>query len=320
MRLIRILLLAAAASSAFGQSPADFQAGANYPWLNYGGDFGANAWGHRGISAPESRGQIAADFSFLRSKKVRIVRWFLFCDGRAGLQYDGRGYVTGIDEHVYPDLDAALAVARENGIQLILVLFDFHLLDAPQWTAGVQLGGRANLVVDSRARDSLFVNALQPLLARYGRRPEVYAWEIMNEPESRASGIVGTDALQDFAGRLASAIHAGGGRATLGSAKLRDLSLWRDVGLDVYQYHDYEDVYRSAHAEVLGLTARAGLDKRCLLGEFPTKNSRVGLEGYMDAARHEGLTGALAWSLRAQDDYSDFRSVADRFAAWAGGR
>jgi len=318
MRLIRILALAVAASSAFGQSPTDFPASANYPWLNYGGDFGANAWGHRGVSTPESRAAVAADFAFLRSKKVRLVRWFLFCDGRAGLRYDARGYVTGLDEHVFPDVDAALEAARENGLQVILVLFDFHLLDAPQWTAGVQLGGRAGLVVDARARDSLFAGALQPLLARYGRRPEVYAWEIMNEPESRASGAVGTDALQEFAGRASSAIHAAGGRATLGSAKLQDLALWKDAGLDFYQYHDYEDVYRSAHAE--GFGARAALDKPCLLGEFPTKNSRVGLEGYLDAARHEGLTGALAWSLRAQDDYSDFRSVADRFAAWAGDR
>ena len=29
--------------------------GVNYPWLNYGHDFGTTAWGHDGVSSPKSR-------------------------------------------------------------------------------------------------------------------------------------------------------------------------------------------------------------------------------------------------------------------------
>ena len=62
------------------------------------------------------------------------------------------------------------------------------------------------------------------------------------------------------------------------------------------------------------------LDKPCILGEFPTKGSKRGVDVYLDAARRDGLAGAFAWSLRATDEYTDFKSAADRFAAWVSGR
>lgn len=288
-----------------GQTPAvppfSFLAGVNYPWFNYGTDFGGNAWGHRGVSSAQTRAAVAADFFFLRSKGVKAARWFLFCDGRAGLAYDSDGRVTGLDPYVFPDLDAAVSIAQDNGIQLILVLFDFHLLDDPRMVGGVQMGGRTNLVRDPQAAGSLFSNALEPLLRRYGHHPAILAWEIMNEPEWRRDG-----AIPGFAKRLADLVHAQTGQmVTLGSNKRAAMGQWRDVGLDFYQYHDYPDLFLLQE-----------LDKPCLLGEFPTNGGGRALRGYLDGARQQGLAGALAWSYRATDRYSNFKAVADDFSSW----
>lgn len=308
-----------------GKAPADaaptFLTGLNYPWLNYGWDFGDTAWGHRGVSDPGSRAIIAADFADMHRKGVKVVRWFLFGDGRAAPEFDGRGLATGFDKYFYDDLDAALEIAQANDIRLILVLFDFHFFDPARTVNGVQMGGHANLVHDPEAASSLIDNALTPLFKRYSRHPAIFAWDIINEPEwsmkqtwVEATRTVNPEAMHDFVKRIVESIHSQTGQlATLGSAKLKQLAQWQGLGLDFYQYHDYE--YRFGNLEQPPASFLK-LDKPCILGEFPTKNTVRIAELYMYTAQQNGFAGALAWSYRAQDGYSDFQSVAGRFAAW----
>src|SRR3989339_347965 len=167
-----------------------FALGINYPWLNCGWDFGDTAWGHRGISTPASRAIVAADFVRMRASGAKVVRWFVMADGSASPEFDSRGMVTGFDKFFYADMDAALEIAKANDIKLVLVLFDFKLLDDAKVINGVQTGGRANLVKDPAAMRSLFDNALIPLFERYGNHPAILALEVMNEPEVRMKGFV----------------------------------------------------------------------------------------------------------------------------------
>ena len=88
--------------------------GVNYPWLNYGHDFGTTAWGHDGASSRKSGEQIDADFAYLKSQGMHVVRWFLFGDGRAAPEFNAKGEVTGFDEYFYPDLEAALATGARK--------------------------------------------------------------------------------------------------------------------------------------------------------------------------------------------------------------
>ena len=106
-----------------------FWHGCNYPWSTdgttafYGMDFGATVWGsHVGVST--RRQAIASDFAQMASLGFTVARWFVFCDGRSGIVYDDGGLPVGLDPHFFTDLDAALEIARDTGIRLVLVLLD----------------------------------------------------------------------------------------------------------------------------------------------------------------------------------------------------
>ena len=134
-----------------GKAPANaagtFYAGVNYPWHSYGNDFG----GYQGVS--ESKAAVNSDFKFLSSKGVKTVRWFLFCEGHAGLNYGKNGLVTGVTPRFYDDLKAALAIAKANDIRLVLVFFNYLMLDDPKADdKGVQIGGHPEFISDPRPR------------------------------------------------------------------------------------------------------------------------------------------------------------------------
>src|SRR5689334_15990958 len=112
---------------------AKFVYGVNYPWSTdgqtvfYGLDFGINVWGsHLGVTT--RREAIARDFSDMAALGFVVARWFVFCDGRAGIVFDDRSLPAGLDERFFDDVDAALEIARDADMQLVFVLFDHHWL------------------------------------------------------------------------------------------------------------------------------------------------------------------------------------------------
>lgn len=301
-----------------------FLLGVNYPWLNYGHDFGATAWGHDGVSCEESRKQVDADFAYLKNHGVHVVRWFLFGDCRAAPEFDGTGKVTGFDDHFYTDLDAAVEIAQKHNVYLIFVLLDFHLADKAKHVNGVQLGGRSQIVTDAKARQSFLNNAVKPLLQRYGQNPYVIAWDVINEPEGAMDmdggrwvpDAVPPAAMQGFVKEVVECIHANASQhATLGSASRRWLNRWVNTGLDFYQYHYYDKMEKQYPLDYS--CARLALDKPCILGEFPTDNTGRTITQYLDTVRRRGHAGSLAWSYRAGDKFSSFREVAREFKAWS---
>ena len=103
--------------------------GCNYPWSSDGSttfyslDFGASIWGsHRCVST--RRSAVARDFSEMAALGFTVARWFLFCDGRAGIVYDDAGMPLGPDPFLVADLDTAIEIARDAGILIDFVLPD----------------------------------------------------------------------------------------------------------------------------------------------------------------------------------------------------
>ncbi len=299
-----------------------FIVGANLPWWTYGRDFGANAWAPQGgLSQLASAQELEDAFSRLAAEGLRWVRWFVLCDGRAGIEWDSGGAPIGLDRFVLSDLALALGLAERHGLKLVLTLFDFLWFSPASWTDGVQLGGRSKVAADETLRQRLLDSVVEPVLAELGRSPAVIAWDVVNEPEwatrsfRRKSGAIGREDMRAFIRTVVERIHARTiHQATVGLASAKGLRLVRGLDLDLYQVHWYDQLEPDSPLD--RPVSALALDRPVLLGEFPTRGSARSAVSILEAAQASGYAGALAWSVRATDAASDYAGQAAEIAAW----
>jgi len=288
--------------------PLPFLEGANLPWLRYGGDFGVNAWSpDGGVGKAENRKALRRIFRELRERGTKTIRWFLLCDGRAGIRFTKAGTPIGPDPYLFTDIDAALEIAAECKMQIIFVLLDFLWFGTAALINGAQVRGRGNVISSAFKQRALRRRVLKPLLTRYGRSPAVLAWDIVNEPEWATRGCAGASegalpylAMRRFIRKTARLVHRCTGQlATVGLANAAGLPLVKETGLDFYQVHWYDRW--DAAAPLDRPVAEWNLDRPLLLGEFPTRNSARLPEAIVDVSRQSGYCGALAWSVMGTD-------------------
>lgn len=258
------------------------------------------------------------DFIHLRCS-TSVVRVFVFADGGAAPEFTATGEIAaqGFDEYVFQDLDALLEIAGRRDILVIPVLLDYLWCDTPKDVNGVQLRGHSDIIRNSVKRQTFLDYALKPLLEQYGDNPNIYAWEVINEPEG-AMDIPGgawvgdpvtTQQMQDFVQLCAQMVHDYTSQlVTVGSARRTWVHHWKGLGLDLYQFHWYdhhapEDPFPWPPYDELGL------DGPCIIGEVPTSNTQYSTCEFLQAARDGGYHGLLVWSYRAGDGYSDFSSA-----------
>jgi hypothetical protein len=293
----------------------DFVVGANLPWINYGGDFGANAW--RPAGGVHARGdELTRALDRVAQAGVRQLRWFMLCDGRAGLRFAADGAPLGLDEVFFADVDAAVAAARERGIAIMFVLLDFLWCARGRPVNGVLLGGRSDILENPAKRAALLERVLSPIFERYGAQRQIVAWDVVNEPEWAVKGLgtrrrtssVSLETMRAFVRDAVALIHRQTGQAaTLGSAAAHWIGAWQALGLDFYQTHWYEHLERRAP---LGRAVRdLAIDRPVLLGEFPSRLPPHRIRWVLETARSAGYTGAFVWSVLADDVATDFASA-----------
>jgi hypothetical protein len=302
--------------------------GANYPWYNYGNDFGANAWGAYGVHAAGTYSGVDADFAKMATEGIHTARWWVFADGRAGITFDAGGMPTGVDQYVFPDLDAALKIAANHNVYLDLVLLDFGFMSNATSVNGVQLGGHANVINTAAGQQALLNNVFSPVFTRYAHNPYVLSWEVMNEPEWAITedGAVNSNIsqpstlanFQSFTRLVAAAVHANtGSYVTVGEAAMKWAPQWVGQGLDYYQIHYYDWMHPYSNTNLYGATyASLALDLPVVVGEFPAAgSSTASLQQYLDTWFTNGYAGAWPWSFRAID--SNGAPDATVFQSWA---
>lgn len=292
---------------------ADLVVGANLPWLDYGLDFGTNAWQPAGgLARPDRRDRARRALLDLRDSGAALVRWWLLGDGRSGLREDGAGRICGLDDCFFPDLDAAMEALRDAGLRALFVLTDFLWLDGPRVVDGVRLGGRRDDVRDPDRRARLLDGVFAPIAERYGREPAVAGWDLMNEPEWATLGVGTMDPRRSVSPRemrafLSDAAGALRGLATqplsVGLASARWLSLVDGIALDEAQVHWYESL--DSVATLARPVASLGLGRPVVLGEFPTRGASIPAAEILRVAREAGYSAALAWSALADDRATD---------------
>jgi hypothetical protein len=265
-----------------------FPVGINYPWLNYGTDFGMNLWdlqaggdGKRGVSDTINKAKIAADFGQFSASGITAVRWFALCDCRAGVKFDANGFATGLDAQVTDDLEALLRLAAAASLRIDLVLLDFLVSGIAQTDSkGVKTFGHADIVAENVKSDAFIQNVVTPLASHFKRRQEILSWEVINEPDwCVKNGTVNATPMTPgvtwpvvagFVGRCAAAIHAAdvGALVTVGTGLLSDLGKLSAIAdLDYLQVHYYPSMTGSddLYGRIPAMSATA---KPLVVGEF----------------------------------------------------
>ena len=314
-------------------------AGINYPWTvvnghpNYGCDFGRNIWNsHTGVSTHLD--EVRADLDAMAAMGMEVVRWFVFTDGRGGVRWGSDCRLDGLDETFLTDMDAALACARDAGVRLCLVLFDYA------W-----MHDRLRRSLATRRSSDLIGALIEPLLDAYGTngvRAElgeaIHSFDIINEPDWVTAGLepplgretLTIDELRAFVGAVADRIHARStALVTLGGGRVRFASEWDHpaYGLDFIQVHSYPDVrYQDRDESVFGRTAASfGLSKPLVIGEHaasPRQHPPDHLppaywpDDYQALVHEGGYLGAWPWSFKGVDAFGAVnRDVAEHSSA-----
>ena len=326
-------------------TPPAFLPGVNYPWSkfngrnNYGCDFGRNIWGsHAGVSA--HRDEVARDFAGIASSGARVARWFVFTDGRAGIRWNADGTLGGPGEHLFDDLDAALAIARAHDVQLCLVLFDYLWMfktEVRDAAGNAIFTTHPELFTTAVGRHRLLTGLIDPVLERYGSGgPQadlgryVHSFDVINEPDWVTAGLEPSrdpnklpkammpDDLRHLVRAVADRVHertpslvtVGGGRAKFASEWDR-----ADYGLDFIQVHLYLDTRDPRRdLDLRTLTCdELRVAKPVLIGEFPGNGHfqhpptfalpTCSMEEYLAFAEGGGYFGAWPWSFKGVDGF-----------------
>jgi hypothetical protein len=317
------------------------QVGVNYPWRDYGWDFGLAPPGWRAAGAPPRwAADIDAHVEHFHSLGIDVVRWFLLGDGLTygtesfapiegpdtGWQFEPCPPSPELLQHFERLLQHfARAAARGVNITLLPVLVDFHFCNPGTRVAeGWIKGGRADALADRLKQREFLDAALEPLLEVGSRYPEtIYAWEVMNEPEWVTYGWdphlwrtppVDEPSMVRFLEEGCDRIRRAGFRPTVGFA-LRETLFASGIVTEVNQFHHYPGGRRSLDG------VAEGAPYLTILGEFATATSDAwpelpewdqGVLNRLRTAGEQGYTLAMPWSFLAKDRHTAWSADVER--------
>jgi hypothetical protein len=280
--------------------------GVNYPWCRYGCDFGRNIWrSHAGVTAHVE--DVRRDLATMASIGLQVARWFVFCDGRGGIDWDSDGEVAGLAPGFFDDMDTALELSLNAGLRLCLVLFDYSWMlrrEEADEAGRLIFRTRPDLLGTESGCRTILRTLIDPLLERYGSAGErrglgeaIHSIDVMNEPDWVTRGLApdrshdaatgrrrleqpfSLGSLRAFVGAVAERVHEKTRvLVTVGGGRVRFAGEWDDpaYGLDFIQVHSYPD-NRDPRRDTMLMhrsCASLGVSKPVLIGECPANADR----------------------------------------------
>ncbi len=295
----------------------EFMVGLNYAFINYGWDIGQCPYGQRDIGGfSTQRHKLERDFSDFKANGIKLVRVFLLGDLRTGVVLNADGYVTGLDKHVLPDLDALIDVAAKHGIKLMPVLVDFLIADGvsnrdigeARWV--MNEGEAVPLLIEQNKRASFLENGLKPIIkhlatANASHSNLIYAIDIANEIENARAIMTNARFLEakTFVQQVRDLIRqtAPDLPVSLGSRNRENMiGLWSDLSLDIWQYHYYDRMEEEERRPLAFPAGSFGFANPIILGEVEPSE----IERKLDVIYANGYHGALFWSYSEKDGFS----------------
>ena len=331
--------------------------GVNYPWVDYGWDFGVAPPSWRGHDDdPRWMSVIDEDLRRFQALGVTVLRWFILADGLTYGSGTGAPWLdplTGRWHFAAPRLSAEalghfetlllrIEAANQSGaepLQLLPVLIDFHFCEAgampvtvdnavdPDWVKG----GRAEAIAEAANRQRFFDGVLDPLLrVSQAHAGAIIAWELINEPEWITSGWhpdgqsahpVDAAAMTSFLTEGKSRIRQFAIKPTIGFAMIDTL---RRTGItaEINQFHHYPNGARALERHVFDPRAPG------IVGEFATAatdrwpelpRDRQTVLDRLQIASSRGYPLAVPWSYRGVDRHTAWTAEVERdLMAFAG--
>jgi len=322
--------------------------GANVPWNSCGNDVGTHYdWGP--LYQPD---WFESTFSDCEVHGINTLRLWLHFDGRTSPEFDANGYVTGLDDNFFDNLDDILLRANNHNIMLILCLWSFDMTKDFTSDAGIYAGLHADLITDVSKTNSYINNALMPMVERYSNTCNLLAWEVINEPEwsmditggGNTSQTVPAQDMQRFVGMIAEAVHENSTKmVTVGSASLKWNSdkyeptttpcvgnFWKDseiqsayndpdAYLDFYSIHYFDWMSSPFSFDPFNLNYPYSywlLDKPTIIEECQGNSNNYSSSDMISNATNNQFIGTMFWSVNGNDGkgtFDDFKNETKSF-------
>jgi hypothetical protein len=317
------------AAGATWQCKKRFMYGVNFAWESFGGDFGGYA-DQRGVS--QNTSAVGSKLQNWAANGVNVVRWWVWPDFRGnGVTFSGTN-PTGLGGTALADLEAALTLANQHDVYLMLTLFSFDNFKTSAPKANMSL-----FATDSARRQALVTNVIRPFARAVQASPNarrMLAWDVINEPEWAVTGasLHGGDPVFDPQDDVQAVTHAqmetllgdviAGLRAessalvTVGAAAMKWKNAWSELDLDFYQFHIYDWVHTNGWPYDR-TPAQYGVNgKPVVMGEFPpTGVAGASYRTVVDYWYGNGYAGALPWQdATYMIDFATVKSFSDTHA------
>lgn len=264
-----------------------YNSGINLPWINYGWDIGRNPWErnkHGGFST--NKELLLKKFIFFKNSGIEVVRVFLFCDLRSGVIFDKSGDCL-FDEYVYNDFNTLIEMAKNTGLKILPVLFDYTLADGVSFENGIPVGEHPEIFYDIKIQKKL-LKLFESFFGKIESKGVIYGWDIINEPEHLN---IDKERVENFIFSFLKLIkkYRKNEPVTLGALSYLSLKDYKKFKLDFYQFHYYDSFqdYSPLDFHLYNLL----LDKPVIIGELqPTE-----IIEKLTKIWENGYRGALIW-------------------------